>query len=228
MARVKAGRLSQPEDARAPMPGQPRRYTVTVHEGFEQGDPEWHEVRLGRVTASNFSAIMVQKDESEMRRKLLRRLAAERITGEPSETFTNAAMERGKAMEEAARQHYEQTRLVDLHRVAFVDNGVAGCSPDSLIGTDGGLEIKTMRPDLMIPLLEQPATMPAAHRAQVHGGMWVCQRAWWDFKIFWPRMPDFTVRIQRDEAYIKQLADAVEVFNYDLEKLVDKIRKMGA
>ena len=137
-------------------------------------------------------------------------------------------------MEAEARDHYARTKFADLRRVGFVKNAglmkyaIAGASPDALIGDDGGLEIKTMIPALMIELLDKGAVMPNEHRAQVHGNMWVCQRAWWDFKIYYPRMPDFTVWVVRDDVYIAEIQKAVEIFSYDLKMLVDRLRKMGA
>jgi hypothetical protein len=199
----------------------------------EQGDDAWINARLGVPTASRFSDIMAG-GEGKMRTRYLRELAGEIITGRPAETFKGAAMTRGNEMEAEAREHYSRTKFVDLTRVGFVKNAglmryaTAGASPDALINDDGGLEIKTMIPALMIDLLESGARMPPEHRAQVHGNMWICERSWWDFKIYYPKMPDFTVRIERDDVYIKEIQNAVEIFSYELKVLVEKLRKMGA
>lgn len=199
----------------------------------EQGSEEWFAARLGLPTASRFSDIMAA-GEGKTRTRYLRELAGEIITGRPAETFKSIAMARGNEMEAEARDHYARTKFADLRRVGFVKNAglmkyaIVGASPDALIGDDGGLEIKTMTPALMIELFDKGSAMPPEHRAQVHGNMWVCQRSWWDFKIFYPRMPDFTVRVQRDDVFIKQLSDEVERFSYDLKMLVDRLRKMGA
>ena len=199
----------------------------------DQGSLEWFEAKLGIPSASRFSDIMAV-GEGKMRTRYLRELAGEIITGRPAETFKGAAMVRGNDMEAEARDHYARTKFADLRRVGFVKNtglmkyAIAGASPDALIGDDGGLEIKTMIPALMIELFDKGATMPPEHRAQVQGNMWVCERSWWDFKIYYPRMPDFTVRVMRDDAFIKQLSDDVERFSFDLKKLVERLRNMGA
>lgn len=199
----------------------------------EQGSPEWFEVKLGIPSASRFADIMAA-GEGKMRTRYLRELAGEIITGRPAETFKSVAMARGNEMEAEARDHYARTKFADLRRVGFVKNAglmkyaMVGASPDALIGDDGGLEIKTMIPALMIELLDKGATMPMEHRAQVHGNIWVCERSWWDLKIYYPRMPDFTVRVHRDDAYIEQIKNAVEIFSYDLKMLVERLRKMGA
>lgn len=201
-----------------------------------QGSDEWFKARIGIPTASMFSVIMAEgKDggDSMTRQQYLYRLAGEQITGEQAEeTFKSRAMERGKEMEPIAIEDYERRTDRKVMRVGFATNfsGLKHCgaSADGLVGFDGGVETKTMRPDLMIPLLVRGARMPMEHRAQVHGNMLVWERDWWDFKVFWPSMPDFTVRVQRDDTYIKQLHGEIERFNYELKKLVEQLRNMGA
>jgi hypothetical protein len=202
----------------------------------EQGSPAWFEARLGIVTASNFGTVMAEGQDggpSMTRTELLYRLAGERITGMPAEeTFKSKAMLRGKEMEPQAVADYVEHTGYDVRRVGFVKNfsGLKECgaSPDALVGFDGGLETKTMRPDLMIPLLLKGARMIPAHRAQVQGNIWVCERSWWDLKIFWPGMPNYTVKCLRDNNYIKELSNQVERFNFELDSLVKLLRKMGA
>jgi hypothetical protein len=201
-----------------------------------QGSTEWFEARLGIPSASKFGTIMASGKnggESITRTEYLRRLAGEIITGRlAEETFKSSAMERGKEMEPEAIADYEKRNSVEVKRVGLGINfsGLKKCcaSPDGLVGFDGGLETKTMRPDKMIPLLERGAGLQPEHRAQVFGNMLVFERDHWDFKIFYPGMPKFEVRVYRDESYIRDLHNSIEIFNFDLRNLVDKLRKMGA
>lgn len=202
----------------------------------QQGSSEWFEARLGLPTASHFATIMADgKDggESMTRTQYLHRLAGEIITERPAEeTFKSRAMERGKEMEPEAIEDYERRKGVSIRRVGLGINFAGlhrcGASPDGLVGFDGGLETKTMRADLMIALLEKGVRLQPQHRAQVQGNMHVFERDHWDFKIFWPRLPDYTVRVFRDDQYIKDLDAAIQTFNYDLKKLVERLRAMGA
>lgn len=213
----------------------PPKSLLKIHDD-PQGSDEWFKARLGIPTASMFSVIMAEgKDggDSMTRQQYLYRLAGEEITGLPAEeTFKSRAMERGKEMEPQAIADYERRTGRAVTPVGFATNfeGLKRCgaSADGLVGFDCGLETKTMRPDLMIPLLVRGARMPPEHRAQVHGNMLVLERDIWDFKIFYPGMPDFTVRVERDETYIKKLHGEIERFNYDLKKLVEQLRNMGA
>jgi hypothetical protein len=201
-----------------------------------QGSEEWLRARLGIPTASMFTVIMAEgRDggDSLTRQQYLYRLAGEQITGEPAEeTFRSRAMERGKDMEAEAVADYERRTGRVVTRVGFATNfsGLKRCgaSPDGLVGFDGGLETKTMRPDLMIPMLEHGARMLPEHRAQVHGNMLVLERDVWDFKVFYRGMPDFTVRVEKDQTYARRLHAEIERFNYELKQLVEKLRNMGA
>lgn len=189
---------------------------------MEQGSTEWFACRCGLPTASNFSAILA-KGEGKTRRTYLHRLAGEIITGEPPETFQSQAMERGKAMEDQARNLYAFVNSSELQRVGFVKNGEKGASPDSLIGGNGGLEIKTQKAELLVGTILD-GRFPSEYKAQVQGNLWVCERDWWDLTVYWPKMPLFMQRAHRDEAYIANLSAEVDRFNEDLAKLVQAVR----
>jgi len=164
---------------------------------------------------------------SATRLKYLRTLAGEIIRGTPEEEgFSSPAMERGKVMEAEARDLYAFARGVDPVEVGFVRNGNAGASPDSLIGDDGGLEIKTALAHIQIDRL-QKGELPTEHKAQVHGNIWITERAWWDFVSYSPGLPPLILRIERDEAYIAKIAAAVDAFNSELAEVVEKIRRYG-
>lgn len=193
----------------------------------EQGSAEWFAARAGMPTASEFATILAKgkdgKSESVTRRKYMLQLAGEILTGEPVESYSNAHMERGKALEDEARRAYAFMHDADPQRVGFIVNGDKGCSPDSLLGKNGGLEIKTKLPHLLIDALLKD-DMPPEHKAQVQGSMWVCEREWWDFVAYWPKLPLFVKRIHRDDGYIANLAGAVSTFNAELAETVERIR----
>lgn len=197
--------------------------TVVIHEDLEQGTEAWFKVRLGLPTASNFSAILA-KGEGKTRRSYMCKLAAEIVTGEPGEAFSTGAMERGKIMEADARALYALLSDAPLRQVGFISNGPKGCSPDSLIGDEGGLEIKTERADRLVETLLK-GQVPTEHKAQIQGNLWVSERRWWDVLIFWPGMPPLIRRVTRDEPYIDNLAAEVGRFNSELADLVEKVRR---
>lgn len=196
----------------------------------EQGSIEWHQCRLGIPTASEFSTVMARGRDggaSVTRAKYLRTLAGEILTGElEPDSYTNVHMERGKVQEDEAREMYAFMVDEEPQRVGFIRNGNAGASPDSLIGADGGLEIKTALRHIQIDRLER-GTLPSEHKAQVQGCMWIAERQWWDFVSYSPKLPPLIVRVERDEAYIAKLAAAVDAFNSELAEVVEKVRRYG-
>lgn len=195
----------------------------------EQNSPEWYAARLGIPTASMFATVMASGKggaPSLTRAKYMRELVGERITGEANEGYSNAHMERGKAMEAEARDLYAFVHDEPLQRVGFIRNGEKGCSPDSLAGTRGGVEIKTALPHILIEILQKDQ-VPTEHIPQVQGTLWVAEREWWDLVVFWPKMPMFKKRIYRDEAYIASLKKGVSLFIEELAELEAHIRKLA-
>jgi hypothetical protein len=202
---------------------------VEIFEDIEQGTDEWKQIRLGLATASKFSVVMANGKgggESKTRLDYMCDLAGEIITGNPTESYSNGFMERGKEQEDEARRLYAFEKDADLKRVGFVRNGTKGCSPDSLIGKNGALEIKTTMARLLIKIMMR-GDYPPEHKAQCQGTLWVAEREWIDIAIYCPKMPLFVERITRDETYIKQIAGAVADFNAELREMVEKIRRMS-
>jgi hypothetical protein len=193
----------------------------------EQGTPEWFQARLGIPTASEFSTVMA-KGEGKVRRAYMLKLAGEVLTGEPMETYKNGAMERGTLMEDEARDAYCFIKNVEVRRVGFIRNGLAGCSPDSLVGDDGGLEVKSAAAHIQIERLIKN-DLPPEHKAQVQGSIWIAEREWWDFTSYGgAKLPPLIVRVRRDNGYIANMKGEVDRFNDELATLVETIRKYGA
>jgi hypothetical protein len=191
----------------------------------EQNSPEWLRARAGLVTASAFKDVMA-KGEGKTRRTYMLKLAGEIISGEPAESYSNVHTERGHAMEDDARNFYSLIKDVEPERVGFIVNGRKGCSPDSLIGDKGMLEVKTKLPHLLIEVLLKDE-FPPEHKAQCQGALWVAEREWIDIAIYWPNMPLFVKRATRDEKYIANLSAEVDRFNADLDEVVRQVRGYG-
>ena len=192
---------------------------------MDQGGDDWFQARLGIPTASKFATVMA-KGEGKTRSEYMRKLAGEILTGEASDSFSSAHMERGSIMEDEARLKYALSEGVEPYQVGFIRNGNKGGSPDSLIGEKGGLEIKTALPHIQIDRLERDR-LPPEHKAQVQGNLWISEREWWDFVSYWPRLPMLCVRVYRDEEYIKTMSDEIDRFNEELAVMVERIRAYG-
>lgn len=194
-----------------------------------QNSEEWLRARMGIPTASMFSTVLASGrggGESKTRATYLRKLAGEIITGEPMENFTNVHTERGHTMEPDARNYYALVTGNTPKQVGFIRSGDKGGSPDSLIGEDGLLEIKTALPHILIGYIEADE-FPSEHVAQCQGNLWVSGRQWLDLVVYWPKMPTFIKRIERDPVYIAKLTKAVAEFNAELDALVARVKAYG-
>lgn len=200
---------------------------LTVYD-CEQGSEDWFRARMGIPTASEFATVLSPRagTDGKARRTYLHKLAGEIITGEPMESYSNAHMERGKVMETEARDLYAFMKDVEPERIGFIRNGLKGCSPDSLLGDGGMLEIKTKLPHLLIDILLRDE-FPPEHKAQCQGALLVAEREWIDIAVYWPKMPLFVKRAHRDEPYIHRLSSAIDQFNEDLFRTVESIRAYG-
>lgn len=198
-----------------------------------QGSEAWAMERCGLPTASEYSSILA-KGQGLTRKKYLRRIVAEILTGKPIADSSYGAwqqnLERGHEQEAEARANYEAVTGNLVQEVGFIRHPAirTGCSPDGLIEADGGCEIKSVIPTVQIETLLSGG-YPNEHKPQIQGNLWVTGRAWYDFCSFSPDMPEhlrtYIYRVVRDESYIKTLAAEVVVFIAEADELVAKLQE---
>ena len=194
----------------------------------EQGSKEWAEARLGIPTASSFHRILTPKTMklSGSSESYKNELLAEWMMGASLDPAVSEYMDRGKELEAQAVGAYEFEKDCETEKVGFVlrDDRRCGASPDRLVGDKGGLEIKCPSASVHV---EYMLGVPSKYNCQVQGGIWVCEREWWDFMSFHPDMPRAIVRIHRNDVFIKQLAAAVDQFCDQLWSARETLRMSG-
>jgi putative phage-type endonuclease len=198
-----------------------------------QGSEEWLAVRVGKVTASRVADVVAKTKTGwgASRANYMAELIAERLTGEPAERFTNAAMKWGTEQEPDARVAYEFRVDAEVVQVGFVPHPaipMTGASPDGLVGEDGLVEIKCPNTATHIDtLLSQ--TVPGKYVTQMMWQMACTDRQWCDFVSYDPRMPEhmrlFVKRVHRDHAVIANLEMDVAGF---LAELAQKVADLTA
>jgi len=185
-----------------------------------QGSDEWKALRLGKVTASRVSDVVARTKTGygASRANYMAQLIAERLTGTPAESYTNAAMQHGTETEPEARAAYEFYQGVNVKEVAFVPHpkiDQAGCSPDGLVGDDGLTEIKCPNTATHLETLLGQA-VPSKYDAQMQFQMACTGRQWCDFVSYDPRMPEnmrlFIKRVPRDDKRIADLEAEIAAF----------------
>lgn len=208
----------------------PKQADLVVYD-CPQGSADWYEAKRGIISTSHFSKIMAGSEDRLGRVDILRKLAGEKITGRTMESYSNGNMDRGKVVEPEAREWYARTRFVTVETPGFVYNPDldAGWSPDGIVGRDGAVEFKSAAAHVMIALLER-GTFPSEHRAQCYGALLVGRRKWIDLVVYCPGLPKYVGRIHPDEndvAYLREMKNEIETFNWDLRKLCEKIGAIG-
>jgi putative phage-type endonuclease len=199
---------------------------------IEQGSNDWHLLRLGKVTASRVADVLSKgrSGESASRKNYRTELVVQRLTGQPGESFTNAAMEWGTATEPMARVAYEVEKQQFVEQVAFVDHPSIewfGCSPDGIVG-DGLIEIKCPNSSTHIEYLTDDKP-PAKYVPQMQCQMAVTGAKWCDFISFDPRLPEdlqlFVVRLERDDEYIEAMEAEVKKFLSEVDEMFTKLKE---
>jgi putative phage-type endonuclease len=202
---------------------------------MEQRTTEWHQARLGKVTASRVADVIAKTKTGygASRANLMADLICERLTGQPASTFSNAAMEWGTEQEPHARAAYSARTGELVEEVGFVDHpsvANSGASPDGLVGDDGLVEFKCPATATHLDtLLAQ--TVPGKYIAQMQWQMACTGRKWCDFCSYDPRLPEhlrmFVKRVTRDNEYIKTLETEVTKFLAELDEKLKQLEKVN-
>ena len=200
---------------------------------MEQRTDEWHNARLGKVTASRVADIIAKTKTgySASRAKYMGELLCERLTGSRGDTYQNAAMVWGVNTEPQARGAYEAALGELVDEVGFIPHPtieMSGASPDGLVGEEGLVEIKCPTTITHIDTLLS-ITVPQQYMAQMQWQMACSGRKWCDFVSYDPRLPEhmqmFIHRVERDDKMIAELEGEVVKF---IEEMESKIDLLGA
>ena len=196
----------------------------------EQRTEEWFADRLGKVTASRIADVMMNPTTAGYA-NYQAQLVCERLTGQPTETFTSAAMQHGTDTEPQARAMYELTCGADVVEVGFIPHStlaMSGASPDGLVGDDGLVEIKCPQPATHIKTLTGKS-IDRRYLLQMQWQMACTDRQWCDFVSFCPSFPAdlqlFVKRVERDAEMVEEITAAVTQFLAGVDALATTLTK---
>lgn len=203
---------------------------------MQQRSSEWYAARCGSLGASSLHEAVARTKSgySASRANLLARLAVERLTGAPQETYQNAAMQHGIDTEPDARSAYAFYHDVNVEEIGIVPHpSIAGthASPDGLVGDDGLVEIKCPNSATHLDFLLTGA-IPDKYVVQMLWQMACTGRKWCDFASYDPRFPEElrlrVKRLPRDNTRIAELEYEASSFLGELEAKLASLRSMGA
>jgi len=195
----------------------------------EQRSEEWFALRLGKITGTSFQTMANGKPKTI--EALCNKAVTEIRTGCPAETpYTNGAMENGIITEAMAREAYEADQLTHVTQVGFLElDEFIGCSPDGLVGEDGGVEIKCPKATTHNRYLDtEPgkAHRDSYYRWQIQGALWITNRKWWDFVSFCEQFPyDLQLLIERvypDPKCFEKLESGAEYCRAKIKEMLAK------
>lgn len=196
---------------------------ITYHE-VEQGSDEWFELRKGKLTASNATAIGANGVGLNT---YCKQIALE-LVGYEKDKYTNDTIERGNILEPTARTAYELEKGVTIKQVGFITNDKypnTGISPDGLILDIGGAEIKARNNEKHFSLI-MGETKEIPYN-QIQMTLLITEREWWDFISFNPNLskPLFIKRIYPDLAVFNKLKKGFEIGNRLIKEYVELYNK---
>lgn len=195
-----------------------------------QNDETWDACRLGIPTASNFGKILTSTGKvSDTRIKYMIQLACESVSGRKEDSYQSYRMKKGSEMEAESRRVYTMNHEdLEVYQVGFVykdEQRTIGASPDALVDPSGGFETKDAEFATQYDRLMN-GKMVTSHIPQVQGGMYVCEREWWDFQSYCSGLPELCIRNYRDEKYISRLEEELEKFCYELVGMIKRLKEL--
>ncbi|SRR6266478_4201244 len=195
---------------------------------MKQQTEEWFAARLGKVTGSRITDVLAKgkgREEAVTREGYRAELMLERYTRLSQEkTYKSGAMMGGLEAEPHARNAFRFDRGVEVVEVGFIDHPTIpffGCSPDGLIGDDGGVEFKCPEPAAFSRAMR--GEMPARkYLLQCQTNMACTQRGWWELVTYRDGCPLIRVRVSRSEEVIAEIEREVRKFLDEVDRDLDE------
>lgn len=195
--------------------------------GAQQQSEAWFQMKLGVVSASNASKA-VSKKGTAARNTFLCELVAEVCTG-VIEEMSFKQVEWGKQQESAARSSYEFANDTKMTPLAFVfkdDSFRIGCSPDGLVSTSKGAEIKCPWDSTNYVKFLLGGDVKSEWEWQNDFTMWVMNAEQWDVCQYDPRMktrPLHTITVTPDADRQKKLNDLIPELLLDMDGMLKEL-----
>lgn len=181
---------------------------------MEQKSDEWKEVRKGKMTASKAAVIATAGVGLETYIfEILAEKHAVSCCDVDFQPFMSFEMRRGVELEEQARMGYE-LEYAEVTQIGFIEfDEYTGCSPDGLVGEDGGTEFKCLNNVAHLRLIvfgEKEIEKKFVLQCQMC--LKLTGRKWWDLCFFNPNFEKnlLVFRIYPDLVMQEKLAIGIE------------------
>lgn len=211
--------------------------TIKYHRDIIQGSDDWHQVRLGILTASEMKHVITAKTlktaDNEAARQHVWELAAQRISGYVEPSYIGDDMLRGWDDEIKARAKYEEHTGQEVEEVGFITNDkwgfTIGYSPDGcVVGTKGGIECKSRRQKYQVQTIvewHRLKTVPSDFLIQLQTGLLVAEWDWIDLVSYSGGLHMPIMRVYPDLKIQEAIVEAATVFEGKVAEAVTDYEK---
>lgn len=191
---------------------------IKYHYDITQYSLEWDAIKCGILSASKIEKIMTPSKlkfaENEQCRELVDFIAWQRLTQKKHPEFISYDMRRGLIEEQTARILYSDNYAY-ANECGFITNDkwgfTLGCSPDGVVGENGGIEVKSRLPKLQFGVIKR-AVVPDEFRLQIQATLMITERPWWDFISYAGDMNMLTLRVEPDLDIQQAIEAAASMF----------------
>lgn len=210
---------------------------IKYHRDIIQGSDQWHQVRLGILTASEMKHVITAKTlktaDNETARQHVWELAAQRISGYVEPSYIGYDMLRGWEDEIKARAKYEEHTGQEVEEVGFITNDkwgfTIGYSPDGcVVGTKGGIECKSRRQKYQVQTVvewHRMKTVPSDFLIQLQTGLLVAEWDWIDLVSYSGGLHMPIMRVYPDLKIQEAIVEAATVFESKVTEAVKDYEK---
>ena len=206
---------------------------AVIH-NVEQGEPEWHAVRNGLLTASEVRLILtptLKVANNEKTRAHVYEIAAQRLTGYTEPTYIGDEMLRGHVDEIKARDAYS-ANYDPVDEMGFITRDIGGAvigySPDG-VGVLGnfGIECKSRRQKFQAEVIATDE-VPKDHMMQLQTGLLVTGWDHIDYVSWCGGMPMWVIRQEPIAEYQDAITEAALAFEEQVCEVMDKVKERYA
>jgi len=179
-----------------------------VEHKIEQGTPEWHKLRIGKITSSRVAGILKADNLKIVDELIYEATCPDLALWDAQDGYVSDAMQWGTDHEDEARQKYtEQTGYV-IEQVGFCTHDLfpyIGLSPDGFTpDRTGAIEIKCPNTTTHIRTIRMGG-IPSGHLQQIYQYFLVNEKLeWLAFVSYDPRFtprPLYISRIVRSDIF---------------------------
>jgi len=194
---------------------------VKIVRNVEQGSWDWMRLRAGKVCGSELKYLITDKLavrgwKTDMPNSYLYRKLDEKWIGGPREAFAgNRQTDQGTLSEPVARKYFASLLDTDIETVGGIesDDGRCWVSPDGLVNSQTGLEIKCPNGEKFIGWLLNGPHVPPEHILQVQFGLYISGWPSWWFLAYCKSYPHLAVPVEHNPTIAATIKEALYGFN---------------